>query len=45
MSDFHNLSDSLLIEAYKRAIELSLSKDFIKLLEKEIIRRNLSLKK
>lgn len=41
MNNFNNLSDSLLIEAYKEAINLSLSKDFIKLLKEEIAQRNL----
>jgi len=41
MNNYRNLSDSTLIEAYKEAIKLSLNKDFIKLLEKEITDRNL----
>ncbi|KHD86818.1 sporulation histidine kinase inhibitor Sda [Heyndrickxia ginsengihumi] len=37
----HTLSDELLIESYYKAIELKLSKDFIKMIEKEIKRRSL----
>jgi len=33
------LSDSLLLEAYQKAIELNLNKDFIQMIEKEIERR------
>lgn len=35
------LSNSLLIESYKKAKHLSLDKDFIELLENEIKRRDL----
>lgn len=38
------LSDHLLIEAYQKAIELRLNKEFIKLIELEINRRNLNVK-
>jgi len=41
MSSFRSLSDALLLEAYEQAIKLSLDGDFIKLLKREIIRRNL----
>ena len=41
MDNYRNLSDSLLLEAYKEAIKLSLDKDFIKLLKGEIIHRQL----
>jgi len=37
----NDLSDDLLIEAYHKAIELHLNPDFISLIEKEIIKRNL----
>ncbi|MEI3613310.1 sporulation histidine kinase inhibitor Sda [Pseudogracilibacillus sp. SO30301A] len=33
------LSDSLLLEAYQKAIELNLNKDFIKMIKEEIERR------
>lgn len=33
------LSDSLLLEAYQKAIELNLNKDFIQMIEEEIERR------
>ncbi|WP_081773079.1 MULTISPECIES: sporulation histidine kinase inhibitor Sda [unclassified Bacillus (in: firmicutes)] len=36
------LSDDLLIESYYKAMELNLSPDFIRLIEKEIHRRSLS---
>ncbi len=36
------LSDKLLIEAYYKAIELNLSKEFILLIESEIKRRSLT---
>jgi len=36
----HNLSNSLLIEAYEYAKHLKLDQDFIKLLEKEIEQRS-----
>ncbi|OCA91185.1 sporulation protein [Bacillus sp. FJAT-27225] len=36
------LSDELLIESYYKAMELNLSPDFIRLIEKEIHRRSLS---
>lgn len=39
-----NLSDDLLIESYYKAIELNLSIDFIKLIEKEIASRSLGHK-
>jgi len=35
------LSDKLLLEAYKKAIELNLNDDFILLIEKEINRRGI----
>lgn len=41
MDNYRNLSDSLLLEAYKEANKLSLNKDFIKLLKEEIIHRKL----
>lgn len=37
-----NLSDALLIEAYQKAIELNLTKDFIQLIKMEIDRRQLN---
>ena len=36
------LSDSLLIEAYEKALELELNKDFIEMIEKEIDNRSLN---
>ncbi|HZW68002.1 MAG TPA: sporulation histidine kinase inhibitor Sda [Pseudogracilibacillus sp.] len=42
MITIDHLSDELLIKAYYEAIELSLSKNFINLLEDEMKRRNLS---
>ncbi|MBO8156006.1 MAG: sporulation histidine kinase inhibitor Sda [Bacillaceae bacterium] len=39
-----HLSDELLIESYHKANELNLSEEFIKLIEDEIHRRNLSHK-
>ena len=36
------LSDELLIESYFKAIELKLSPEFIRLIEKEIERRSIS---
>ncbi|MDC3413313.1 sporulation histidine kinase inhibitor Sda [Aquibacillus sp. 3ASR75-11] len=39
-----HLSDELLIESYKKANELHLSKEFIHLIEREIQRRSLSHK-
>ena len=36
-----HLSDDKLIQAYKEAIELNLDKDFITLLKKELIKRDL----
>lgn len=41
MNNYRNLSDSLLLDAYKEAIKLSLNQDFIKLLKEEIIHRQL----
>ncbi|WP_108669572.1 sporulation histidine kinase inhibitor Sda [Peribacillus acanthi] len=38
----NKLSDDLLIESYYKATELKLSKEFIRLIEKEIHRRSLS---
>ncbi|MBP3038945.1 sporulation histidine kinase inhibitor Sda [Bacillaceae bacterium Marseille-Q3522] len=38
------LSDELLIESYRKATELKLSIDFIRLIEKEIQRRSLTHK-
>jgi len=37
------LSDSLLLEAYKKAKELQLNKDFIQLIEQEIERRAIKI--
>ncbi|HEY4601302.1 MAG TPA: sporulation histidine kinase inhibitor Sda [Cerasibacillus sp.] len=37
----YRLSDKLLLEAYRKAIELNLEADFISLIKKEISRRNL----
>jgi len=34
-----HLSDSLLLEAYKKAIDLKLNDDFIQLIEEELERR------
>lgn len=42
MIQINHLSDDLLIKTYYEAIELSLSKNFIKLLEDEMKQRNLS---
>lgn len=39
-----NLSDDLLIESYFKAVELKLSQEFIKLLQKEIEHRSLTNK-
>jgi len=39
-----SLSDELLLESYKKALEMDLDKLFIKLLEQEIKKRNLILK-
>src|SRR5699024_2562772 len=39
-----HLPDDLLIESYHKATELKLSPDFITLIEREILRRNLSHK-
>lgn len=36
-----DLSNQLLIEAYDKAIELNLQKDFIQLIKKEMKKRNL----
>ena len=44
ISDVYKLSDELLIESYHKAINLSLSPDFIALIEAEIHRRSLSTK-
>ena len=44
ISDVFKLSDELLIESYHKAINLSLSPDFIALIEAEIHRRSLSTK-
>lgn len=38
----HKLSDELLIKSYFKAIELKLSKEFIRLIESEIKRRSLT---
>jgi len=38
-----NLSDSLLIEAYYRAMELQLNDDFIKIIEEEIDHRQIEI--
>jgi len=43
-SDMRKLSDDLLIESYHKAIQLKLSPEFIRLIEKEIHRRSLSRK-
>ncbi|MBM7661569.1 hypothetical protein JOC85_002372 [Bacillus mesophilus] len=39
------ISDSELLEAYYSAIELALDHEFIAMLEEEIIKRNLDLKR
>lgn len=41
MNSFKSLSDKLLLEAYVKAKELNLDKEFIKQLKKEISRRGL----
>ncbi|QKS73203.1 sporulation histidine kinase inhibitor Sda [Paenalkalicoccus suaedae] len=41
MYPFENLSDSLLIETYQRAINYQLSRDFLSLIEDELARRGL----
>lgn len=41
MNNLTNLSNSVLIESYNEAINLSLNKNFIKMLEEEMKRRNL----
>ncbi|KAA9026383.1 sporulation histidine kinase inhibitor Sda [Niallia endozanthoxylica] len=38
------LSNELLLESYRKAIELNLSPDFIRLIEAEIHRRSLNYK-
>ena len=43
-SDMRKLSDELLIESYHKAVQLNLSPEFIRLIEKEIHRRSLSHK-
>lgn len=35
------LSDKLLIDSYKKALDLDLNQDFIRVLEKELVRRQL----
>lgn len=44
MNSLKKLSDSVLLEAYKKALTTSLNKDLIELLEKEISHRNLKNK-
>jgi developmental checkpoint coupling sporulation initiation to replication initiation len=39
------MTDELLIETYDKALKLDSDKDFIQLLEQELKRRNLELKK
>lgn len=39
------MTNELLIETYKKALELDSDKDFIQLLKQELKRRNLELKK
>lgn len=38
---FFHITDELLLESYMKAVELKLSEDFINLLKKEMIYRNL----
>ncbi|MDC3418515.1 sporulation histidine kinase inhibitor Sda [Aquibacillus salsiterrae] len=40
---FENLSNQKLIDAYKKAIELHLEQDFIKLLEEELKERGIEV--
>ncbi len=40
-----NISDELLVEAYNKAKELCLNKDFIKLLEMELMKRSIPIPK
>ncbi|MBP1969457.1 developmental checkpoint coupling sporulation initiation to replication initiation [Virgibacillus natechei] len=35
------LSDKLLIDSYKKALDLDLNQDFIRVLERELVRRKL----
>ncbi|MDL4841283.1 sporulation histidine kinase inhibitor Sda [Aquibacillus rhizosphaerae] len=42
---FSDLSNDLLIESYKKAIDLQLDQSFIKILEKEIEIRDLVIEK
>ena len=42
--NFPRLSDNLLVEAYKKAIDLNLDKDFILLLKTDLNKRTLSNK-
>lgn len=44
MNSLKKLSDSVLLEAYNKALDTSLNKDLIELLEKEISHRNLKNK-
>lgn len=39
--NFPGLNDSSLVEAYKKAIDLNLDKDFISLLQTDLKKRNL----
>ncbi|WP_249870756.1 sporulation histidine kinase inhibitor Sda [Oceanobacillus saliphilus] len=39
----HYLSDQMLMDAYKKAKELKLEKDFLELLKEELIRRKIDL--
>ena len=41
MNSLSSLPNSLLVEAYKKAVKLALDIDFIELLEEEIIERGL----
>ncbi|MBY7144045.1 sporulation histidine kinase inhibitor Sda [Virgibacillus sp. NKC19-3] len=37
------LSDELLVDSYKKAMDLGLNQDFIRILERELVRRKLEL--
>ncbi|KIL45797.1 sporulation histidine kinase inhibitor Sda [Jeotgalibacillus soli] len=41
---YHKLSTELLLEAYQKAINLRLSRDFIFILNEELVARNIKLK-
>lgn len=43
MESLKNLSDDLLIEAFMKAIDLELDKDFCDLMESEILNRDLMI--